>query len=453
MALLLSTASRENLIKQVCHLLLLGVLGCCSVAATESPQLEAVPTITLSPGCPASFMLSDDNQCLLRNLYQLYDSLGDHGIGGLKTALPAHRDGFSPQQIDLGRLLFFDPVLSADQSVSCASCHNPSQGFSDGMGRSVGIHGQQGTRSAPSLWNSAFIKDFFWDARAQSLEQQALSPLFSPQEMGNNPTQLISSLEAIEAYPELFRQAFPHSGDLSLDQIATALAAFQSSLISLNSRYDQYAHGYAEALNRQEVEGLNIFRSFVARCSQCHMPPLFTNQQIAVIGTPEPEGMPRDIGAEKTFDSAKLKGGFKVPSLRNIAETAPYMHSGRFETLREVAEFYSGGRGHAVPEGEELLLHWHISEPDLTGDELDRLVDFMGTLSDSSLLPIILLPIIPQSVPSGLTTISDEAVEQRAISEIPISEVPINEIPISKKASSKKTISEKNISESDHEKS
>ena len=448
MALLLSTASRENLIKQVCYLLLLGVLGCCSVAATESPQLEAVPTITLSPGCPASFMLSDDNQCLLRNLYQLYDSLGDHGIGGLKTALPAHRDGFSPQQIDLGRLLFFDPVLSADQSVSCASCHSPSQGFSDGMGRSVGIHGQQGTRSAPSLWNSAFIKDFFWDARAQSLEQQALSPLFSPQEMGNNPTQLISSLEAVEAYPELFRQAFPRSGDLSLDQIATALAAFQSSLISLNSRYDQYAHGYAEALNPKEVEGLNIFRSFVARCSQCHMPPLFTNQQIAVIGTPEPEGMARDIGAEKTFNSAKLKGGFKVPSLRNIAETAPYMHSGRFETLREVAEFYSGGRGHAVPEGEELLLHWHISEPNLTGDELDRLVDFMGTLSDSSLLPII-----PQSVPSGLTTISDEAVEQRAISEIPISELPISELPIIKKASSKKTISEKNISESDHEKS
>ena len=219
-------------------------------------------------------------------------------------------------------------------------------------------------------------------------------------------------------------------------------------MISLNSRYDQYAHGYAEALNPKEVEGLNIFRSFVARCSQCHMPPLFTNQQIAVIGTPEPEGMARDIGAEKTFDSAKLKGGFKVPSLRNIAETAPYMHSGRFETLREVAEFYSGGRGHAVPKGEELLLHWHISEPNLTGDELDRLVDFMGTLSDSSLLPII-----PQSVPSGLTTISDEAVEQRAISEIPISELPISELPIIKKASSKKTISEKNISESDHEKS
>ena len=401
MALLLSTISRANLIKQVYRLLLLCALVFCSAAASE--PVENPETLTLSQRCPASFMLSDDNQCLLRNLYQLYDSLGDHGIGGLKTALPTHRDGFSPQQIDLGRLLFFDPLLSADQSISCASCHNPSQGFSDGLGRSVGIHGQQGARSAPSLWNSAFIKNFFWDARAHSLEEQALSPLFSPQEMGNNPSQLISSLQAIDAYPKLFKQAFPNTEALSLEQIATALAAFQSSLISLNSRYDQYAHGYAEALNQQEIEGLNIFRSFVARCSQCHMPPLFTNQQIAVIGTPEPEGMPRDIGAEKTFDSVKLKGGFKVPSLRNIAETAPYMHSGRFQTLREVAEFYSGGRGHAVPEGEELLLHWHISEPNLNADELDRLVDFMRTLSDTSLLPNI-----PQSVPSGLKTLSEK---------------------------------------------
>ena len=221
--------------------------------------------------------------------------------------------------------------------------------------------------------------------------------------MGNSPSQLLSNLRAVEAYPQLFKQAFPDTENLNLDQIATALAAFQSSLISLNSRYDQYAHGYAEALNPQEIEGLNIFRSFVARCSQCHMPPLFTNQQIAVIGTPEPEGTPRDIGAEKTFDSPLLKGGFKVPSLRNIAETAPYMHSGRFETLREVAQFYSDGRGHAVPQGEDLMLHWHISEPDLSSHELDRLVDFMRTLSDSSLLPSI-----PQSVPSGLKTMSEK---------------------------------------------
>jgi len=226
--------------------------------------------------------------------------------------------------------------------------------------------------------------------------------------MGNNPQQLLASLESVEAYPELFKQAFPARVHLDIEMVATALTAFQTSLISLNSRYDQYAHGDAKALNTQELEGLNIFRSFVARCSQCHMPPLFTNQQIAVIGTPEPEGMPRDIGAGATFNSAKLRGGFKVPSLRNIAETAPYMHSGRFATLREVAAFYTGGRGHAVPEGEELLLHWHISEPNLTDRELDRLVDFMRTLSDNSMQPVI-----PQSVPSGLPTLYKQNLSQK----------------------------------------
>jgi cytochrome c peroxidase len=168
-------------------------------------------------------------------------------------------------------------------------------------------------------------------------------------------------------------------------------------LVSLNSRYDQYAHGYHKALNEDEIAGLNVFRSFVARCSQCHTPPLFTNQQVAVIGTPEPIGLTRDIGAEKTFNSSVLRGGFKVPTLRNIAKTAPYMHSGRFKTLREAAEFYTGGRGHAVPEDEELLLHWHISEPNLTSDEIDRLVDFMKTLSDESLIPTT-----PNQLPSGL---------------------------------------------------
>jgi cytochrome c peroxidase len=127
------------------------------------------------------------------------------------------------------------------------------------------------------------------------------------------------------------------------------------------------------------------------------MPPLFTNQQVAVIGTPEPLGLTRDIGAEKTFSSSQLKGGFKVPTLRNIALTAPYMHSGRFATLREAAEFYNKGRGHAVPDGEKLLLHWHISEPNLTDTELDRLVDFMGALTDERFLPQI-----PKRVPSGL---------------------------------------------------
>jgi cytochrome c peroxidase len=375
-------------------------LGLALLSVVISPAQASPVEFVLADQCPPSFSLDHNNQCRLRNLYQLYDSLQDRGLGGLKTALPEHRDGFSPQQIDLGRLLFFDPVLSADKNLSCANCHNPDLGFSDGMDRSVGARGQISQRSAPTLWNSAFLQVFFWDARAQSLEEQAIGPLFSDKEMANTPAQLLANLNQVPAYPQLFKQAFPDGEDaLVIDNIATALAAFQSSLISLNSPYDRYAHGDAKALSPNQLEGLNVFRSFVARCSQCHTPPLFTNQQVAVIGTPEPAGLPRDIGAAETFNAKRLTGGFKVPTLRNIARTAPYMHSGRFATLREAAEFYTKGRGHAVPEGEELLLHWHISEPNLTNPELDRLVDFMGALSDESFMPKV-----PTQVPSGLLT-------------------------------------------------
>ncbi len=207
---------------------------------------------------------------------------------------------------------------------------------------------------------------------------------------------LLASLNAIEAYRKLFAQAFGDDS-IELDEVYIALAAFESSLVSLNSRYDLYAHGFHEALSADEIAGMNVFRSFVARCAECHTPPLFTNQQIAVLGTPEPEGLPLDKGAEIPSGEASLRAGFKVPSLRNIALTAPYMHSGRFKTLREAVAFYTGGRGHAVPEGESLSIHWHIWEPKLTDIELDRLVDFLGTLTDQSFLPPV-----PGAVPSGL---------------------------------------------------
>ena len=357
--------------------------------------------ISLRDDCPPGFELTAGH-CELRSLYQMYASLEDAGVGGLKTGLPGYRDGFTPEQIDLGRYLFFDPVLSSDGSVSCASCHHPDKGFADGRGRSIGVSGHPVKRSAPSLWNVAFQDSFFWDARATSLEEQMQGPLYDEHEMGNTPERLLRSLNDIPAYRRLFARAWP--GDFAsddalirLNQVYTALAAFQTSLVSLNSRYDQYAHGYSEALTEPEKEGMNIFRSFVARCAECHTPPLFTNRQIAVIGAPEPEGMPFDIGAQKTLNDPSQRGGFKVPGLRNIELTAPYMHSGRFATLRETAAFYTGGRGHAVPEGEELKIHWHIWDPQLTDEELDRLVDFLRTLTDESFKPRE-----PTVLPSGL---------------------------------------------------
>lgn len=374
--------------------LVLGLFGLWTgIASSEDSE----PTgFQLSTRCPPSFELKDGG-CNLVNRYQFYDSIEGRGVGGTQTSLPPQRDGFTPQQIDLGRLLFFDPLLSADDSVSCASCHQPGQGFSDGRARSVGVDGRVGRRSAPSLWNVAFLDRFFWDGRAESLEEQALGPMFDPAEMATTSEQVLADLRGNAHYPQLFRRAFPDADRIGLDQVATALTAFQSSLISLNSRYDHYAHGHHDALDKEEIAGLNVFRSFVARCAECHQPPLFTNNQIAVIGVPEPEGEPLDPGAQETFDAPKLRGGFKVPTLRNITETAPYMHRGNFETLGEAVSFYNDGRGHAVPEDEQLYLHWHIWEPNLTEREIDQIVAFLGTLTDQSLTPAI-----PEAVPSGL---------------------------------------------------
>jgi cytochrome c peroxidase len=374
-----------------------------AVLAAGAPVAAATPDppITLSSNCPPGFEKTPDRACELRTLYQFYDSLGNRGIGGTRTALPPHRDGFTPQQIDLGRLLFFDPLLSGDGTLSCASCHRSERGLADGRPRSIGIHGADAGRAAPTLWNVAFLKRFFWDARADSLEAQAAGPLYSPREMGNDPARLLASLNGNATYRRLFREAFPQGdGAIAEREVFTALAAFEVTLVSLNSRYDRYVHGHAAALSAREIEGLNVFRSFVARCSECHTPPLFTNEQVAVIGAPEPPGRPFDVGAEATFGEPKLKGGFKVPTLRNVARTAPYMHSGAFTQLRDAVEFYNKGRGHAVPEGLRLYLHWHITEPRLTDAEIDRVVDFLGALTDEAFLPQV-----PARVPSGLTPI------------------------------------------------
>lgn len=367
--------------------------------------------IVLSNDCPAGFELTGGS-CELRSMYQMYDSLVGAGVGGLKTGLPKSRDGFTPRQTDLGRYLFFDPALSRDGTVSCASCHHPDRGFADGRGRSIGIDSQKLTRSAPTLWNVAFLNSFFWDGRAGTLEEQMQGPLYDSREMGNDPVNLLATLNGIPVYRELFAQTYPdafqnETSQIQLDQIYAAITAFQVSLVSLNSRYDQYAHGYADALNEPEKEGMNVWRSFVARCAECHTPPLFTNQQIAVIGTPDPEGMEFDPGAEVPMSEPSQRGGFKVPTLRNIELTAPYMHSGRFATLREAAAFYTGGRGHAVPAGEELKIHWHIWEPELSDYELDRLVDFMKTLTDESFKPAQ-----PAHLPSGMSPVHNDAVAQ-----------------------------------------
>ncbi len=375
----------------------LGVAVWCLIATTGAAQAAE---FRLATQCPAGFK-AQGGTCWLDSPYRDYPSIQHAGVGGLKTGLSFVREGFSPAEIDLGRLLFFDPALSGDGTVACSSCHDPAAGFADGRATSKGIGGKSGQRSAPSLWNVGLLQRLFWDAHADTLEEQMLGPLYSEVEMGNTPERLLATLNGLPAYVELFAQTF-HSKAVTLPQIYRALAAFESSLISLNSRYDHYAHGDHAALSGAEIEGMNVFRSFVARCAECHTPPAFTNQQIAVLGTPEPEGKPLDEGVAAISGDQSVRGGFKVPTLRNIELTAPYMHSGHFKTLREAVAFYNGGRGHAVPAGEKLNIHWHIWQPDLAESELDLIVAFLKSLTDESLRPEL-----PAAVPSGLQPVNN----------------------------------------------
>lgn len=374
--------------------------------------LGPVAAFELSDQCPPSFEKAADGRCKLRSLYELYGS--QEGFGGLRVSLPAARDGFTPQAIDLGRYLFFDSALSGDGTVSCAHCHHPDHGLADGRAQSMGVGGRgvgpgrsggaDLPRSAPSLWNVAFATSLFWDSRAATLEEQARGPLFSKIEMNNSPAALERTLNGNAEYRRLFAEVFgPEAGrHIRTEQVLHALAAFESTLVSVNSRYDHFAHGDSNALDEQELRGLNVFHSFVVRCSQCHTPPLFTNNELAVIGTPDSARSGFDPGAGAITSEPALNGAFRIPSLRNIAVTGPYMHAGQFATLPEVVDFYNDKRGHAAPADQKLLIHWHIAlqQPSISTRDREDLVAFLGTLTDESLLPLI-----PGRVPSGLPVV------------------------------------------------
>lgn len=296
-------------------------------------------------------------------------------------------DKIRPKLVSLGRLLFFDPILSSDGSRSCASCHDPRHSFSDGRAVSAGLTGPL-TRSSPPLWNVAFYRSLFWDGRAASLESQAEGPLYHPNEMGMTPGALEKRLQSSE-YPRLFAQVFG-TPETKAERAIAAITEFERTLVSLDSRYDRYLAGERGALSTNEENGMRVFRSFVARCTECHEPPLFTNFEMAAIGVPEPREL-EDLGIERLlprfFRGRGNRGSFRVPSLRNIARTAPYMHSGSLTSLTEVVEFYNrgGGRRDRLPPGRTI--HWHIRPMGLVDQEVADLTEFLQSLTDESYLP------------------------------------------------------------------
>jgi cytochrome c peroxidase len=366
--------------------------------------IRTLGAATLSNRCPPSFE-ENAGRCEFRSLYELFEL--PQGHGGLRAPLPRARESFTARQIDLGRLLFFDPLLSADRRLACASCHQPGRSFADGRARSQGHLAGGGAeptllpRNAPSLWNVGFLPKLFWDARADSLEAQARGPLFAPEEMAATPQSLLAALNGNEEYRRLFALAFERSkqGSIAVEEVTRALAAFETSLVSFNSRYDRYAMGDSTAMTQQEIAGYNLFRGFVGRCSQCHVPPLFTSGDVAVVGAPPSPGQSYDAGVGALQPDPDMRGAFKVPTLRNVALTAPYFQAGQLASLEDVVAFYDDTRGHAVPPGEAVHVHWHVAlkGPTFSAAERAALVAFLGALTDESMMPRI-----PERVPSGL---------------------------------------------------
>jgi cytochrome c peroxidase len=282
--------------------------------------------------------------------------------------------------------LFHDTRLSINNSQSCASCHDQTRAFADTRRFSLGAEGQTGSRNAMPLFNLAWSQAFFWDGRAPTLREQVLMPIQDHQEMNETLENVVTKLRKDEESVQAFTQAFG-SPEITPDRIALALEQFLLTLISQESRFDQAARKVAE-LTESEKRGLQLFVTEFdpkrglrgADCFHCHSGTLFVSQTFANNGL---ELAAEDVGQMKVTQNEADRGKFKVPSLRNIALTAPYMHDGRFGTLEEVVEHYSRGVRRSAALDPNLAKHPEAGIQ-LTAEEKADLVAFLRSLSDES---------------------------------------------------------------------
>lgn len=347
-------------------------------------------------------------------------------LAALPVEVPEPSDNpFSTQKAELGKLLFFDPILSGNKDVSCATCHHPSLGYADNIPHSIGVNGaglggQRAfnspntipflKRNSQTILNTAFngISTFngsslsnspmFWDLRVQGLENQALEPIKAFEEMRGHGfsekeilAEVVSRLQAIPEYVTLFQQAFGSDVKIDSSLVAKAIASFERTLVTNNSRFDLYMRGDEDAISLSEKEGLLLFKK--AGCDNCHNGPMLSDYKIHVLGVPESDN--KEI-VDQGFEEAN---GFRTPSLRNLNVTRPYMHNGSLTTLLRVLEFYEDISGSKM------------RNPNISRDELDPLLDDIE-LSVKDMRPIISFlnclndtdydQEIPPAVPSGL---------------------------------------------------
>jgi cytochrome c peroxidase len=296
--------------------------------------------------------------------------------------------------VALGRQLFYERALSVNSAVSCASCHRQELAFTDGLAFSRGVNNAQTSRSSMSLANLLWEPKLTWDGEASSLEAQARIPIEKTEEMHQSLAVGVARLQQLPAYPPLYRKAFG-SSTITEANTLKALAQFQRTLISGNSRYDRFRRGDRTALSTFEQQGLVLFSTHPngtlrgGNCGDCHSGDLQTNHTFSNNGL-DARPTDRGLGLQTGLPTDDFK--FRVPSLRNIALTAPYMHDGRFRTLEQVVDHYNEHAALNSPNIDPLMLNT-TNDPrqqsftlDLTADEKAKIVAFMRTLTDSTFI-------------------------------------------------------------------
>lgn len=301
----------------------------------------------------------------------------------LRPALvPAPRDNLhTPARAELGKMLFFDPRLSGSNWISCATCHNPSLGWSDGLPTAIGHGMKMLGRATPTILNTAYQPRQMWDGRFRTLEEQALGPIIADEEMNQNLNEVIMELLAIPGYVQLFERAYPGEG-ITKQTIAKALANFERTVVSGESPVDRWLKGDEKAVNEAVKRGFALFEG-KANCAACHQGFNFSDNGFHNIGLKGNQ----DAGRFGVVPLPSMKGAFKTPTLRNIALTAPYMHNGSYQTLTEVVEHYN--RGGDVKEFADP----NMKPLKLNSQEIQDLVEFMKNLTGAT--PDITVPALP----------------------------------------------------------
>lgn len=327
---------------------------------------------------------------------ELHDSLPQMNI-------PADNP-LTEEGVELGRHLFFDPILSLDSTLSCNSCHLLDGGLTDNLPVSPGVNGAIGQRSSMTLFNIGFANNgLFWDGRVMTLEEQALIPIEDIHEFAENWDNVEEKLRRSTFYPQMFREAFgiESRSEITRDLAAKAIASYERTLILFGgSVFDRFKYLNEPGLDLPDlaVDGFNMFRDNVfddlpdVECEHCHTRPLFTSDNYRNNGLDETNDLNdfADLGRGGFTMNPIDNGKFRAPTLRNIALTAPYMHDGRFETLREVVEHYNSG-GHPSLNKNTLIVPLGMEDPEVSsavvgGDAIDAVVAFLHTLTDTTYL-------------------------------------------------------------------